>query len=96
MNVASDAFEIVKLANSHSGLPYKFRDAYFLAKFSFPLEQKLEIINKEFTSAMIQDRSIYSLMWFRETFQEAETTYQKGPQQKEGSMEKIRDIINGI
>lgn len=89
------AFVMVKYITTHTARAIKFRDALYLAGFSFPLETKLRIIDR--VIGLGRAETIYSALYFRQAFIDAEVSYHKGPiPKKDTSTSSVGDILSGI
>ena len=80
----NEAFEIVHQITERIGKPVRFRDAKYLASFDFPLEEKCRVIRKVIEKGGAEN--IYSALYFRQAFIEAETNYHKGSLPKKDSL----------
>jgi len=86
------AFAMVKFITTKTTKSIKFKDALYLAGFSFPLEQKLHLIERVIKLGRAE--SVYSALYFRAEFQEAEVQYHKGPMpKKDSSFASIGEIL---
>src|SRR6476660_5163318 len=86
------AFVIIRFITQKTSRRIKFKDALYLAEFSFPLETKLRIIERMIKLGRAE--SVYSALYFRAEFQEAEVQYHKGPTpQKNTLFASVRDIL---
>jgi len=74
--VADQARVIIKFITTKTAKSVKWRDAYYLASFSFPLDQKLEVI-KQVIERSGSAGCIYSALYFRSAFIEAERQFHK-------------------
>ena len=87
------AFRIIKFITQKTKKSIKVRDAIYLAGFNFPLEEKFRVIER--VIKMGRAESVYSALYFRSAFQEAEVQYYKGPMpKKNSSFTSIRDILS--
>lgn len=93
--VIDQAFIITKYITTHTMRAIKFKDALYLAGFSFPLETKLRLIDS--VIGMGRAETIYSALYFRIAFHEAETQFHKGPKPPEDSLPaSVGEILAGV
>lgn len=87
------AFAMVKFITQKTSRSIKFKDALYLAGFNFPLETKFRVIERVIRLGRAE--SVYSALYFRSAFQEAEVQYHKGPiPKKDSSFASIMDILS--
>lgn len=89
------AFAMVKYITTKTTRSIKFKDALYLAGFSFPLETKFRVIDRVIKLGRAE--SVYSALYFRQAFIDAEVNYHKGPIPKKDLItSSVRDILSGI
>lgn len=87
------AFAMVKFITTKTNKSIKFRDALYLAGFSFPLETKFKVIQKVINLGRAE--SVYSALYFRQAFIDAEVSYHKGPTPKKDTLfASVGDILS--
>jgi hypothetical protein len=89
----SEAIEILRYAQKGTHIPGRVTVAMLLAQFSFPLEQKFEVIDRTIREATALGGQVWSLSYFLEPFRKAESDYHKGSPPIKGEMMKISDIL---
>jgi hypothetical protein len=91
----SEAIEIMRFLQKRRDVVDNIllTQAMYLAQFSFPLDMKLQVLDRIIKLAVIDGRTIWSLSYFREAFREAESTFHKGAPPVKGEMMKVSEIL---
>ena len=89
-----EAFQIIRFITERTGRAIKFKDAKYLASFNFPIDTKLEVIER-----ILSDKgagNVFSALYFRQEFIKAEVAYHKGELPKPHSnFSSVGDILSG-
>lgn len=89
----NEAFEIVHQITERTGKAIRFRDAKYLASFNFPIEEKCRVIRDVIERGGAEN--IYSALYFRQAFIEAEANYYKGSLPgKDSSFVRIGEVLS--